>query len=69
MEMKIEVHGDLYDDADSLKIFVNAKELHSAICDARSLIRNRLKWDEELSNDEEQFLEKINDALRVDELF
>ena len=69
MEMEITVHGDIHDDSEMLKTFVNARGLASAIYEAKELIRTRLKWHEGLPDEEERFLEELRDVLTSDELF
>ena len=69
MEVKIEIHGDIHEDAEMLKTFVNARDLASAICEAKILIRSRLKWDDGVSDNEERFLEELRNVLTSDELF
>ena len=69
MEMEIKIHGDIHEDQDMIQVFVNARQLYIAICEAKELIRSRLKYEEDISNDEEQFLEQIRDILTSDQSF
>ena len=65
MEMEIKVKGDLYEDRETLRIFVHAQELYSCIYEARQRIRTRIKY-EEISEAEDRFLEELKELLWLD---
>ena len=46
MDVKIITSGDIYEDNQSLKIMINAPDMHNAITVARQQIRARLKFRE-----------------------
>ena len=66
MEMEIKVKGCPYEDQESLKIFAHAMDISSALWEARNMIRERLKWGEGISEQEVDFLEKLQEELYVD---
>ena len=69
MEMRIEVHGDIYEDALMIKTFASAQLLHTAICDALDIIRHRKKHGEDVSEKEEHCLDEIRETLCIDGVF
>ena len=66
MEIEIISKGDLYDDNPSLKMIVHSPDMLNAITLARQEIRCRLKYNEDLSLDEINFLEKIQGNLYIE---
>ena len=62
MKFEFKVSGDSYEDRQDINIYVHAHDLYCATVDALDLIRTRLKH-EEPSEEEEEFLEKIREAL------
>ena len=66
--MKITVEGEVHEDIDLLKQFVHTSDLWSANWEARQLIRARLKYEEDISDEEEKFLEQLQEVLFICEL-
>lgn len=68
MKMKIEVEGCPFEDGDTLKVFSMALDLHVAIENTRNEIRARLKWGDNLTEQEVDHLEKLLDCLYIEAL-
>lgn len=68
MRMKIEIEGDYYEDRDQFALLHNAPAMYYAISMAKNEIRCRLKHGEGLTEEEERFLEMLQDHLHVEEL-
>jgi len=66
MKIEIKVEGCPYEDASSMKIFAHSLDLYCALCEVREQVRSRLKWGENLSDDEVRFLENLSDDLYVE---
>ena len=69
MKMTIKVEGCPFEDAQTLKVFSNSMEMYSAICEAKRHIRDRIKYDPSISDDELKFLEGLAEELNIDGLF
>lgn len=63
MEVKIQISGCPYEDAEQLKHYLNALDYASLIRGARELVRSRLKWGEDITPQEEKALEELRDCL------
>ncbi|MBE3085177.1 MAG: hypothetical protein IMZ64_03040 [Bacteroidetes bacterium] len=59
MKIRIEVEGDWYEDKDELRMFLSAQEYALCLHNIRERIRSRLKYEEDVSDKEEQLLEEI----------
>jgi len=68
MKMTIQFEGDYIEDDEMLKWVMHAGDLHSAVWEARQEIRSRLKHGENVSNDEERLLERLQEILYVNGL-
>lgn len=64
--MQINIEGCPYEDRSELKLIFHASDMYSAIFDALQEIRSRLKHDENVSEDEERFLERLRETLWVE---
>ena len=62
--MKFTIEIDV-EDVDQMKIYVHAMDMYCAIIDARSAIRERIKYGENVSDAEEKALERIREALHI----
>ena len=65
MKVSLQYSGDMYEDRETLDAITHALDMHSAIWEAKELIRTRLKHGEGVSDAEELTLEAIRDALYV----
>lgn len=66
MKMEIKVLGCPFEEQESLKTFAFAMDYASALSEARQEIRSRLKWGEDLTKAEVDFLEKLQDILYIE---
>lgn len=66
MKMEIKVSGCPYEERDMLKVFAHAIDAASALGEAREEVRSRLKWGENLTDEEVRFLETLQETLYVE---
>lgn len=66
MKLTMTVEGCPYEEREGLHIYMHAMDYYSVVIDARDAIRARLKYEEGITDEEERFLEELQDLLRVD---
>lgn len=55
------------EDHHELKIYTNAMKMYCIIHETKERIRKRLKYEEEITEKEEEFLEELQTILFIDE--
>lgn len=68
MKFNISFEGEMYEDDETMKIILHATDMYSAMHDARQRIRSRLKYEENVSDEEEKVLEELREILWIDGL-
>ena len=68
MKYKIEFEGDYHEDFDELRRIAAFKVMDRAIYDALNIIRSRLKYCDDVPQDEHIILTRIRDALYIPEI-
>jgi len=68
MKVRLEFEGELFEDRDDFKMLAHAYDLMSSIHEAKEKIRSRLKYGEDVSDQEEKILEEIRECLYVEGL-
>jgi len=68
MKIKLELEGDFYEDTEIFKRIMVASEMYGIIEEVRDHIRSRLKYGENVSNEEERTLLQIREILYIDEM-
>lgn len=68
MKKTVSFEGELFEDSCVFVVLENAFEMSSRIFDARQKIRERLKWDEEITEREAVFLDELSDMLYIEGL-
>lgn len=63
MTFEFKIKGCPYRDSRELKTYVEASELHSALLDIYNEIRSRRKYEENVSDHEEKFLERLIELI------
>lgn len=63
MKVEIKFSGDLYEDGDSLRMVFHANDMYCKIHEADQIARARMKYGENVSDEEYQTLEKIREEL------
>lgn len=66
MDIEILGKGELYDDNESLKMIIHSPDMHNAITIARQEICARLKYNDTIGTEEEQFLKRLEETLHVE---
>jgi len=66
MSVQISFNGDLFEDMDSLKTVIHSFDMLSSIHSSRKRIRQRLKYAENIAEEEENFLEELLEILYVE---
>jgi len=66
--MKLEFEGDFYEDKGNFQAIILSHKMASAIYDARNVIRHKIKYSEDLSDEEMLTLDRIDEALCVEGL-
>ncbi|NGX36891.1 MAG: hypothetical protein K1000chlam2_00036 [Chlamydiae bacterium] len=66
--MTVIFEGDAFEDKQDFKIFTHAHDIHSCIWEARQHIRERLKYAEDVSDQEAKNLEELSEMLYMEEL-
>lgn len=65
MKAEYKFSGDLPEDLDSLQIIAHSVDIYSANFETKQAIRARRKY-EDISEEEQEFLEKLQDLLYVE---
>lgn len=60
--MKISIEFDGEDSRDDVLMFLNATEFFLALCEIDDLCRSRMKYNENVTDDEYRFLETIRES-------
>jgi len=66
MKFKLEIEGDYFEDKADLQTFLLCHEYAACIHEVREKIRHRLKYDEDVSEKEEQFLESLRSLTFIE---
>jgi len=66
MKIKMTYDGEVYDDSDEFKMLVHAPDMYLALCDGIQEIRSRIKHGDNVSDEEERFLESLRETLYVE---
>jgi hypothetical protein len=67
MKQTITFEGDFYEDREEMKIILHSSDMYSSLWDARNKIRNRTKY-ENITEQEEKFLEELSEILYIEGL-
>jgi len=64
---KVIFEFDAYEESTDVKRFINSGDMYSNADEAYYIARNRLKYGENVSDEEERVLEQIKELLYLDE--
>lgn len=68
MKFRFIVEGDYFEDFTEIKEIAHMRDLSSANWEARQTIRSRMKYSENVSDEEYKFLEELRNILYVEGL-
>ena len=68
MKSQLTIECDFLEERDTLKTIIYAADYASMLNEAREEIRARLKWGEDVSQEEERFLERLRETIYHDSL-
>jgi hypothetical protein len=68
MKYTFSLSGDIYEDRQELNIMLTTPDILNAIHEVRQKIRERLKYEEDISESEEKFLEELMSDLFFEQL-
>ena len=66
MKMEVKIEGCPYEDSDAIEIFAHAFDIHSTLSEVKQAVRSRLKWGENLTEEEIKFLESLQDIMLIE---
>lgn len=66
MKLKFEVEADGYEERDEIQIYAHAVDYKLALDEIREQVRQRLKYGENISDEEERVLEEIRYLTHIE---